>query len=239
MPEREQQLNILSQEITKQIKDCGLEDQVEHVICEGDEVYGNKMRRSLCDTRGYYISYVDDDDFILPGYIRLIYHALMLTPDVVTFGSYSPGCITYWSRTNRDDDSYKDKLGGIKSANHFCVWKRDIALTGVWLPRSYGADYVWYSLLNTVYPNLAEVHIKQLLYEYRFNPQLTLCQTRQRIDESLEEGRFITYYQHCDGRLFVGVSKDETLPSTIYQSDGSIVSISGMDLYVIKRYEFR
>ena len=183
VPQRQEQLELLKAELAKQIGD----HDVEHFIQEGLEPYGTKMRMSLEAARGQYVCWMDDDDWPSPDYISELVNGIGNSPDVITFGSYTPGSVSHcWLRANREDNCESTELYIVKTANHYCAWKREIALSAPWLPRWYGAEVVWYTLLSLGYPNLVEHHIPKILHEYRYDSSKTLCQNRKAIDASLK-----------------------------------------------------
>lgn len=202
LPHRKDELDKLKAEIRQQAGN----ESVEHLIEEGPERYGFKMRRSTERASGQYICWIDDDDWPMPGYISSILEGIRSrpTPDVVTFGSYTPGCVPAWLRFGVKDNSGVAADGGnIKAANHYCAWKIAVAASSPWLPRNYGAEFVWYTALRHQYTGkLVEYHIPKVLHEYRYDAQGTRCQDRRSISESLKDGGArVLVLRHKDGQM--------------------------------------
>ncbi len=244
IPGREEKLAKLKAEVAFQ---TGLLP-VEHLVHSGPGLYGEEMRRSLEEASGRLVSWLDDDDFIAPGYVSKIAAAAEThkpewnyePPDAVTFGDACPGGHPAWFRTNREDRSQKPgeiPSGELMMANHFCVWRRDWALTVPWLPRSYGMEWVWMWYMNHLYHH-HEIHIPEVLYIYNYDAKDTKCQSRAGIDESLSDGGgHLLLYRHMDGRFLVGKAKYPDGP--YYAAEGKYVQANVKDMTFIREVVFK
>lgn len=201
IPGRDDSLSLLADEVARQSKGS----PVEHLVHRGGNPYGTEMRSSLMRARGQWVSWVDDDDFIEEGYVKEIVAALNDGgPDVVTFGSHSPGHRPAWLRVGRKDNDEERPDGIVKTANHYCVWRKTIAGSVPWLPRYYGAEYAWYTGLRVAHPGLREAFIPKVLHRYNYNPQGTKCQNEKAIGESLaDHGTKVKIIRHKDGRILM------------------------------------
>lgn len=231
IPGREASLERLCREIARQ--SAGL--PVQHLVHSGPNRYGTEMRRSLERAPGTHVSYVDDDDFVEPSYVADICAALESDPDVVTFGSFTPGCPPCWLRANRGDNSGTPEEGNVKTANHYCAWRKTLAMSSPWLPRNYGAEYIWYTALNLANPGLREVHVPKCLHVYLYNAAETRCQDRESIGQSLANGgNRILICRHVDGTLLAGPSFD-----ALQRPDGAVAAYKKAELVVLREVEFK
>lgn len=214
IPGREDALCSLREEITQQ--STGL--PVEHIIVPGAETVGEKMQAGYRASRGAYIATVDDDDRIAPDYITALLCWIEDKPDVITFGAQIPNHQPIWFRAGVEDEEGVGKVSSpVKTANHLCAWRRELALSSVFLPRNYGWDYVWYTLLMLNNPDIKEHHIHRVLYGYLFSSENTRAQSPQSIHASLKDGGDHTLlYKHDEDGLLAGKGLTE-----LYRCDGS------------------
>lgn len=246
IPGREESLRQLQDELSRQISECG--HYVEHLIEEGPERYGVKMRRSTERASGRYVCWMDDDDFPTPDYIQSIVDGINSTPepDVVTIGSCTPGCVPAWLRYGVTDNSGIAPDGGnIKAANHYCAWRRWLALSSPWLPRNYGAEFIWYTVLRKRWAGLLiEYHIPKVIHTYLYNASGTRCQDRPSIDDSLKDfGNRVLVLQHKDGQILAATNIPPTKhkPTTyrVQWPNGITLTIPVTDVKVIDEIIYR
>ncbi len=83
LPIRLDQLGRLQEEIGRQIGD----QAVEHLafIDNKRRSIGDKREALLQISRGEYVAFVDDDDWIAPNYVEKILESVRSAPDVITF----------------------------------------------------------------------------------------------------------------------------------------------------------
>lgn len=238
MPGREAQLELLSQELRRQIGGA----PVEHLVDPGPEVYGFKMRRTTERAGGEYVCWMDDDDWPMPGYVEKILAALERGPDVVTFGSHTPPHRPAWLRANVEDNCREERGGTVKTANHYCAWKRDIALAAPWLPRNYGAEYAWYTALSLGFPDLYEVHVPELLHEYRYDAKGTLCQSPTARAWSLAQGRRVLILMGRDDPVIMYAVGDNQPLRGVYSvqmPNGARWDVDEHSVVVLREVHFR
>jgi predicted O-methyltransferase YrrM len=242
IPSRKLDLQGLMIEIAFQIGD----EPVEHLIEEGPERYGVKMRRSLERSSGQYVCWLDDDDLVHPAYVSSILKGIRSTPtpDVVTFGSYTPGNPPAWLRWGVTDDYglREDGYGKVKTANHYCAWRRDIVMSVPWLPRNYGAELAWYTGLRHEWRGkITEHHIPEVLHTYCYNPNGTQCQDRPSIDDSLKDGgNKVTILRHKEGVILMAKGWDKN--PTTYKAqwpNGFTLTVPSEDVKIVDSIVYR
>lgn len=240
---REASLERLRTEISKQI---GQRPFVEHLVVPGSGSYGMKMRSSLEMANGHHVCWIDDDDFVSCDYVSSIVGAISdHDPDVVTFGSDMVGYRRMWFHANVQDRCREYDGAQVWTANHYCAWRRSIALTSTWLPRNYGSETAWYKLLSLAYPKLREHHIHKMLHLYYYNPETTLCQDKVSIEKSLkddcDEVVFVQLFQPCGPYKFgTAVGRFQPMKGFYFVTlpDYSMVKVHHNDLLVLGRFRF-
>ena len=78
--ERAESAAKLAEEISNQIAKAKLgPENVEHLVLFDNRsmTVGEKRQRLFDAARGEYVAFVDDDDWILPGYVASVYNAAM------------------------------------------------------------------------------------------------------------------------------------------------------------------
>ncbi len=173
---RSDQLISLKASLYGQIIHNKLDDQVE-IICMGDngeKPTGWKRNRLLEKAKGDYIVFVDDDDSVQSNYVKMIYEALLTSPDVVgiVLKHYQNGILigdTYhtiiykrWKnkRVQNDPELWRFE----RCPNHLNPVRRDLALQ-VRFPEIYIGEDKDYSLrLRDLL--IEEVMISEPLYNY-------------------------------------------------------------------------
>lgn len=244
---RVRRLATLSAIIHNQIECLSEPLLVEHV-CVPDEVsdesYGEKMRRSLTIARGDYVCWLDDDDMVSGNYVAKLFEYVTAdpttdppnqTPDVVTFQSLRLDTGETWDLRLRSND-WVDVAGHMyMSANHYCVWRREIANKSPWLPRQYGSEVVWYTCLRYAFPDLLEYRIPLTLHLYRYDPLDTLCQRPNDVEQSkIELAGGVECYKDVDGNVLASlkgeaVIRDDDMVSVI-DARGKVYSRSRKEL---------
>ena len=240
IPGRESQLSRLSEEISLQ----SVNTPTRHHVIRGSGGYGRKMRMSLSNVQSGYVCWVDDDDWIYPTYVEDILNAIHQNqPDVVTFGSVTPGHVPAWLRFGkRDNEGTSPDGGNIRSANHYCAWRFDLAKSMPWLPQNYAAESVWYTGLRLAYPNLREHHIPKVLHEYRYTQSDTKCQNGRSIHLSMANGgNKITILRAFGNQLFV--AKGSRQPVHGYymamSSSGEFIVIPTTETQILQEIRLR
>jgi hypothetical protein len=234
IPERKASLKLLSDEIQLQ-RDRG-KFSVEHVVVPSSGTVSEKISEGLSKATGRYVTVVDDDDMISHDYLSSIIHAIQFNPDVVTFGMQTPGNPACWLRVGITDGARTDDTTEIvKTANHLCAWKRGYAMAAPCVPRNYGWDVIWYRALRERFPNLTELHIPRVLYQYNFSREGTRAQSPESIADSMDNsGAEIKIVQLPDGRLMAGRHI-----SVMYNTDAFENDLTGVEVKLIDEVIFR
>jgi hypothetical protein len=162
-------------------------DDVELLIKEdrGEATSGVKRNQLIAESRGRYFAFVDDDDDVADHYVRALRTGCLQDPDVVTFRVYrtdtrpgQPSQVQDFSiRHKHDKCELASKLQGYM-ANHLCAWHRDIGGKLCFPPvLGYNDDVFWYRPLLASGQAQSEVHLTDVLYHYKYSPDVTANQT--------------------------------------------------------------
>jgi glycosyltransferase involved in cell wall biosynthesis len=188
VPSRWAQLQKLSDELARQIGD----KPVEHLVLMDNKrrTVGEKRDALLRASRGQYVAYCDDDDWVRDGYVDEILRAIQFNPgvDVVTFEQeafvngargriqfrlgnpnkpFEP--VTVASYGGFEDDG--DKPITLRNAWHVCAWRRGLAVQSFFPATSYGEDWQYASRLCAAAKT--SVHIPRILHEYHHSSATT------------------------------------------------------------------
>lgn len=174
VPSRWAQLQKLSDELARQIGD----KPVEHLVLMDNKrrTVGEKRDALLRASRGQYVAYCDDDDWVRDGYVDEILRAIQANPgvDVVTFNQHS--------QVNEHISEVQFQLGNpnhpfspggvtLRNAWHVCAWRRGLAVQSFFPATSYGEDWQYASRLCAVAKT--SVHIPRILHEYHHSSATT------------------------------------------------------------------
>lgn len=133
---------------------------------------GQKRNDLIDRAQGEYICFVDDDDFVQPGYINEIIYAIKANgfPDCVTF----EGWMTTDGKHTADwviklGENYEDR-GGIyyRFPNHLVPIKKRIAQKVKFPNKTQGEDYEWALQIKQRGLIKTSVHINKKLYHYAY-----------------------------------------------------------------------
>jgi glycosyltransferase involved in cell wall biosynthesis len=242
LPERADKLRALRAELARQVSEFGA--GVQHLVySDPSQPYGCSMRNSLELSTGRYVCWMDDDDWPMPRYVAGLMEGVRAGADVVTIGSYTPGCVPAWLRFGVEDNCGRDPIddGNIKSANHYCAWKREYALAVPWLPRYYGAEAAWYTGLRLAFPNLREHHVHEVLHEYRYDACDTKCQNREAIGKSLAQGARVALLLRESGDVVMAVGYNQPAGGyyTVYTPDARTEVVPEGRVRVLKVIVYR
>lgn len=128
--------NHLYQKLQNQIKALGLEEKIEVLILKdlGELPTGFKRNELLRQSKGYYVSFIDDTDDIHDNFIKLIYEKIHANVDCVN---------VYGTITTQGENAQTITL-----FNHHCLTKRYIAVQFLF-PRIFcKSDESWSNQLN-------------------------------------------------------------------------------------------
>lgn len=157
---------------------------------DGQATSGVKRQALVNRSRGEYLCFVDDDDWVANYYIEGLLSGIERAPDVVTFKSHltwvnNPARQEVWSYRLVEGDQ---RHLGVMSAGHLCAWRRGLATSVGWCPYlGYGDDQLWYKPLIASFASITcikEVHIEEILYHYHYSATGTANQTRERMQRS-------------------------------------------------------
>lgn len=175
VPSRFSQIETLCREIASQIGG----NAVEHLVLVDNKkrTVGEKRDALLRAARGKYVAFVDDDDWVSPGYVDELLKAAASNPDVITFLQEAAvndarGVIEF--RLGNENEAFKPWSAGVTRRNawHVCAWRRALALQSGFPASNYGEDWAFAAPLCAI-PGLREVHIDKCLHIYRHSSQTT------------------------------------------------------------------
>ena len=174
VPSRWAQLQKLSDELARQIGD----KPVEHLVLMDNKrrTVGEKRDALLRASRGQYVAFCDDDDWVREGYVDEILRAIQANPgvDVVTFNQHSRvNEYTSEVRLQLGNPNHPFNPGGItlRNAWHVCAWRRGLAVQSFFPAASYGEDWQYASRLCAVAKT--SFHIPYILHEYHHSSETT------------------------------------------------------------------
>ena len=174
VPSRWAQLQKLSDELARQIGD----KPVEHLVLMDNKrrTVGEKRDALLRASRGQYVAYCDDDDWVRNGYVDEILRAIQSNPgvDVVTFNQHSRvNEYTSEVQLQLGNPNHPFNPGGItlRNAWHVCAWRRGLAVQSFFPASNYGEDWAYASRLCAVAKT--SFHIPYILHEYRHSSATT------------------------------------------------------------------
>ncbi len=180
---------------------AGADGRVEILSLEdrGETPSGAKRNILLQSARGEYVAFVDDDDVVSPDYVGVLLSAIhhgqcqerrdSLTcsitcaqPDVITFDleRTARGKATRRMEFRTYHKDHVGLPGGLigMAANHLCAWRRSVARRVGFVPwLGYNDDVFWYTPLLASGLAKYEMHIPEVLYQYRWNNQTTANQS--------------------------------------------------------------
>lgn len=158
--------------ISEQVDAIGYSDYIEVLTDDRDRTIptGTKRNALMNRAQGKFVSYVDDDDHILEGYINLITDAIAKDPDVITF----EGKITtngahekHW--VIKLGESYEERNNVYyRFPNHLAVMKKELVQHVKFPDLWQQEDYLWAKKIHDEGLLKTSVHIEKELYWYDF-----------------------------------------------------------------------
>jgi glycosyltransferase involved in cell wall biosynthesis len=173
--EREQSFFKLCSKLKTQIDALGLENQIEIISCKdkrGEHSIGYKRNLLVQESKGKYISFIDDDDDIHDKYIQMIYEKLLKNPDcvnlngIITFNGSNPKrfyhSLKYTNYTQNDSEYFRPP-------NHLNPMRRSIAVQFMFAEKNYGEDTDWAMMIARSKLLRTEEVIEEPYYFYLYN----------------------------------------------------------------------
>ena len=204
---RTEKFTKLYLELLKQIQSNHLHAKVEVLfdLDHQENKVGFKRNRLLTQSRGQYISYIDDDDDISPNYVKLIYDTLIKNPncDCVSLAGVmrTPG--------KADQDfihslKYQQAIGKqlhgrrmiYSPVFHLNPIKKSIASQFKFPEYNFNEDTAWAAALNKSGLLKQEAVLDQSLYFYNYNPEQSMA-----VPEAVKNNRNMQWNAH--GMLIV------------------------------------
>lgn len=152
-------------------------DSVEIIIDKSDKTIGAKRNKLLDKAQGKYLCFIDSDDWVSPGYLKLIMEGIESDPDcvslkgVMTTDGHSPEIFEHslkylaW-RTNRNAGINDVKYE--RFPNHLNAIRSDIAKQFRFPEKNFGEDHSWSTIVFKSGLLKKEAYIPEVIYEYRF-----------------------------------------------------------------------
>jgi len=174
VPSRWAQLQKLSDELARQIGD----KPVEHLTLVDNKrrTVGEKRDALLRASRGQYVAFCDDDDWVRPNYVAKIVSAIQFNPgvDVITFSQHSQvneHISEVCFGLGNPNQSFNPGGTTFRNAWHVCAWRRGLAVQSFFPASNYGEDWAYASRLCAVAKT--SVHIPYILHEYHHSSATT------------------------------------------------------------------
>ncbi len=148
LEERAFSFNKLYKNLQKQIEKKGLQEQIEvlYFLDNREKTVGYKRNWLLANSKGEYVSSIDDDDEIHDNYIGMIYEKLLEKPDCISL----TGIISYKNEHKRVfihslayTSYYEKDQVYYRPPNHLNPIKRSIAVQFLFPENNYGEDTSW------------------------------------------------------------------------------------------------
>lgn len=146
---REQSFQNIYQKLTKQIQDSHLENHVEILYYKdkrGEHSIGHKRNVLLEQSKGKYISYVDDDDDVHNQYVELIASKLLNNPDCVNLNgiiTFDGGGAKKFVHSIKYDRYFEQGGTYFRPPNHLNPIRRAIAAQFTFPEVNLGEDTDW------------------------------------------------------------------------------------------------
>jgi len=147
---------------------------------EGQKTVGQKRNELLKMSKGTYVAFIDDDDFVSSDYLAEFTQALESSPDCIGFKGFitTNGKNRKIFMMSKNFEYKEDENYYYRPINHLCPVKREIALKIGYPEINCGEDYQYCMRLKRSGLLKEEVFIDKELYHYRFDTELTATQRR-------------------------------------------------------------
>lgn len=133
---------------------------------------GEKRDALVQMSRGQFVAFCDDDDWVAPEYVRLLTDTIAVaTPrtSVITFDQLAVvnGVDAICSFSLKHPNEAFKQPSFKRSAWHVCAWRGDMARRVRFPASNYGEDWAWAKHL--VLDATCEIHISKVLHHYRYS----------------------------------------------------------------------
>lgn len=133
---------------------------------------GEKRDALVQMSRGQFVAFCDDDDWVAPEYVRLLTDTIAVaTPrtSVITFDQLAVvnGVDSICSFSLKHPNEAFKQPSFKRSAWHVCAWRGDMARRVRFPASNYGEDWAWAKHL--VLDATGEIHISKVLHHYRYS----------------------------------------------------------------------
>jgi glycosyltransferase involved in cell wall biosynthesis len=176
IPIRAGQVAELTKHIQNQIQQENAEKVVEHLVLSDNMVRSiGAKRQALVDiARGQYVAFVDDDDWVMDGYVEAILDAARSHVDVITFQQravYNGQESLVEFKAGQNDEAFVTDGLTRRGPWHICAWRRSVVAGCQFLETNYGEDIVWARQARARIRT--SKHIPFILHEYRHDSEAT------------------------------------------------------------------
>lgn len=137
---------------------------------------GEKRDALVQMSRGQFVAFCDDDDWVAPEYVRLLTDTIAVaTPrtSVITFDQLAVvnGVDAICSFSLKHPNEAFKQPSFKRSAWHVCAWRGEMARRVRFPASNYGEDWAWAKHL--VLDATGEIHISKVLHHYRYNDKVS------------------------------------------------------------------
>jgi len=173
--ERLEDLRALSAELERQCAEGGFTDiEVLSVVDNRQRSIGLKREAVLQASRGEYVAFCDDDDWVLPEYLSAIRGAILAHRgvDVITLKQHSyidcdaPATVIQQLGNPNEEHNPKEYR---RAAWHVCAWRAALVKPFHFPDSSYSEDWAWAAQCNAAAKT--SHHLDKALHVYRYSSQ--------------------------------------------------------------------
>ncbi len=193
IPKREEEYDLLKQELQHQIIQANLDGKVEIITVEGSSApVGAKRNEGIRRATGDFVCHMDDDDWPVENYIITLYDAIVNNPDIDVVS------IEVKKTTNGDDEeiikcSIIPLVDDYIAPNHLCPIRRTIASKFKFQEINVAEDFTWARDLQRAGVLTKQIRIPFPIYHYRYSKEGTA--TQQKVGKV---NLFFNYYKDKD-----------------------------------------
>lgn len=192
VPDRSENFNRLKSEVIRQIKLINIHHRtlggVEIVevntpkVKDGGESIGKKREQGLRQSKGEYVIWLDDDDWIAPDYVEQVLRMANKGADVCTFNNLSK-FDNFWMvvimslKTKHDDQARPGIIN--RRPWHVCAWRRSMIADIEFINANWDEDTAF--IAEALKRAITEVHIDNILHEYNRVELESLSENNEKV----------------------------------------------------------